>query len=117
VEDTAIQQALLDVALSHLMIRLNDVHDWAKMLSVGEQQRIAFARVLLSKPTAVFLDESTSAMDEGLEQMLYRLVRTQLPDTIIVSVSHRSTVHPFHDSHLELIGDGDWRLERLARSG
>jgi putative ATP-binding cassette transporter len=56
-------------------------------------------------------------MDEGLEQMLYGVVRRKLPETIIVSVSHRSTVHPFHDSHLELIGDGDWRLERLARSG
>ncbi|AFM17507.1 ABC-type uncharacterized transport system, permease and ATPase component [Mycolicibacterium chubuense NBB4] len=117
VDDKAIQKALLDVALSHLMIRLNDTQDWAKVLSVGEQQRIAFARVLLSRPTAVFLDESTSAMDEGLEQMLYRLLRTELPDTIVVSVSHRSTVHPFHDSRLELVGDGAWRLERLAPSG
>ncbi len=63
---------MLEVALSHLVIRLNDVQDWTKMLSVGEQQRIAFARILLSRPAAVFLDESTSAMDEGLEQMLYR---------------------------------------------
>ena len=53
--------------------------DWAKVLSVGEQQRIAFARILLTKPRAVFLDESTSAMDEGLELMLYELIRAELP--------------------------------------
>lgn len=116
-DDTAIQRALLDVALSPLMIRLGDSQDWAKVLSVGEQQRIAFARVLLAAPSAVFLDESTSAMDEGLEQMLYRLLRERLPDTIVVSVSHRASVHPLHDRRLSLIGDGRWQLERLARTG
>lgn len=117
VEDRDIQQALLDVALSDLVIRLNDVQEWAKVLSIGEQQRIAFARILLSRPAAVFLDESTSAMDEGLEQMLYRLLRTQLPQTTVVSVSHRATVHKFHDRRLALVGDGDWRLERLESPG
>jgi putative ATP-binding cassette transporter len=113
VDDREIQQALVKVALSQLAIRLSDVRDWAKVLSVGEQQRIAFARVLLAKPRAVFLDESTSAMDEGLELMLYELLRTELPDAILVSVSHRGTVEQFHDRHLELVGDGEWRLDAL----
>lgn len=112
-DDKVVQQSLLDVALSQLVIRLNDDQDWAKVLSVGEQQRIAFARILVCRPTTVFLDESTSAMDEGLEQMLYDLLRTRLPDTIVVSVSHRSSVLPFHTDRLELVGDGEWRLERL----
>ena len=99
------------------MIRLNDVQDWSKVLSIGEQQRIAFARILLSRPAAVFLDESTSAMDEGLELMLYRLLRAELPQTIVVSVSHRASVHQFHGRRLELVGDGEWRLGRLAPSG
>ena len=116
-DDRAVQKALLDVALSNLVIRLNDVQDWAKVLSVGEQQRIAFARILVARPRTVFLDESTSAMDEGLEEMLYRLLRTELPDTIVVSVSHRSSVSPFHDRRLELTGGGEWRLERLAPPG
>jgi putative ATP-binding cassette transporter len=113
VGDREIQQALVKVALSHLVIRLTDVREWAKMLSVGEQQRIAFARVLLSRPRAVFLDESTSALDEGLELMLYELLHAELPETILVSVSHRSTVEQFHGRHLELVGRGEWRLDPL----
>jgi len=114
VDDDLVQGVLLKVALPHLIIRINEVKDWAKVLSVGEQQRIAFARILLNKPKAVFLDESTSAMDEGLELMLYRLVRAELPDSIVVSVSHRDTVDQHHDRQLELLGDGEWRLDRLA---
>ena len=79
----------------------------------GEQQRIAFARILLTKPKVVFLDESTSALDEGLEFMLYSLVRTELPDTILVSVSHRTTVEQHHTHELELLGGGEWRLGRV----
>jgi putative ATP-binding cassette transporter len=114
VDDRQIQETLIKVALSQLAIRVNEVRDWAKALSVGEQQRIAFARILLSKPRAVFLDESTSAMDEGLELMLYELIRSELPRTILVSVSHRATVEQFHGRHLELVGGGEWRLDRLT---
>jgi putative ATP-binding cassette transporter len=111
--DRQIQQALVHVALSHLVIRLSEARDWAKVLSVGEQQRIAFARILLGRPRAVFLDESTSAMDEGLELMLYELLRAELPDTILVSVSHRTTLEQFHGRQLELVGGGEWRLDAL----
>ena len=117
VDDKQVQGALLKVALPHLIIRINEVRDWSKVLSVGEQQRMAFARILLNKPKAVFLDESTSAMDEGLESMLYSLVRDELPDTIVVSVSHRDTVDQHHGQQLELLGDGEWRLGRLTPAG
>jgi vitamin B12/bleomycin/antimicrobial peptide transport system ATP-binding/permease protein len=114
IDDGRIQQALLKVALPHLVIRINEIKDWAKVLSVGEQQRIAFARILLAKPKVVFLDESTSAMDEGLEMMLYRLIREELPQSILVSVSHRETVEQHHERQLELLGDGGWRLDRIT---
>ena len=83
------------------------------MLSPGEQQRVAFARVLLNEPKAVFLDEATSALDEGLEYAAYDRVRTDLPETILVSVSHRPSVEQHHQRHLELLGDGEWRLGRV----
>lgn len=116
VSDHDIQQALVTVALPHLVIRVKEIRDWGKVLSVGEQQRMAFARILLNQPKVVFLDESTSAMDEGMELMLYELIRSALPDAILVSVSHRDTVGQHHDQQLELLGDGRWRLDRLTRS-
>ncbi|MCU1698384.1 MAG: ABC-type uncharacterized transport system, permease and ATPase component [Mycobacterium sp.] len=114
--DAAVQAALDTVALGHLGSRLDEVADWAKVLSPGEQQRIAFARVLLIKPSGVFLDESTSALDEGQEFALYRSLRTQLPDCIVVSVSHRGTVEQHHRRRLELLGGGGWRLDPVAET-
>jgi len=98
------------VALGHLSSRLDEVAEWAKVLSPGEQQRNAFARVLLAKPKVVFLDESTSALDEGQEFALYQTLRTALPDCIVVSVSHRPSLEQHHDKRLELLGGGEWRL-------
>jgi vitamin B12/bleomycin/antimicrobial peptide transport system ATP-binding/permease protein len=111
--DDEIASALDTVSLGHLVARLDDVADWAKVLSPGEQQRVAFARVFLAEPKVVFLDEATSALDEGQEFALYRAVRTQLPDCIIVSVSHRPTLEQHHDRRLQLLGDGGWRLEAV----
>ncbi len=90
IADERLRDVLTRVSLSHLRDRLDEEQDWAKVLSPGEQQRIAFARVLLTRPAAVFLDEATSALDEGLEFALYELLRTELPDTIVVSVGHHS---------------------------
>nr|WP_307787046.1 ABC transporter ATP-binding protein/permease [Mycolicibacterium mengxianglii] len=98
------------VALPHLVGRLDEEQDWVKVLSPGEQQRIAFARILLTKPKAAFLDEATSALDVGLETMLYQMVRNELPETILVSVAHRGTVIDHHEQELTLLGDGEWRL-------
>jgi vitamin B12/bleomycin/antimicrobial peptide transport system ATP-binding/permease protein len=114
IDDRTLQHTLHKVALPHLVDRLDEVLDWAKVLSPGEQQRIAFARILLTKPKVVFCDEATSALDEGLEFICYNLVRTELPDTILVSVSHRRTVDQHHTHELELLGDGEWRLGRVG---
>jgi putative ATP-binding cassette transporter len=113
IPDDVLRQMLTKVALPHLVDRLSDVQDWAKVLSPGEQQRIAFARILLTKPKVAFLDEASSALDEGLEFMLYEMVRTELPDTVLVSVAHRSSVGKHHEQRLQLFGDGSWRLGRV----
>jgi putative ATP-binding cassette transporter len=115
--DNEIRGALDVVALAHLGSRLDETADWSKVLSPGEQQRIAFARVLLNAPRAVFLDESTSALDEGQEFALYRALRRALSDCIVVSVSHRGTVEQHHDNRLELLGEGQWRLARIGGAG
>ncbi|MDH6194336.1 putative ATP-binding cassette transporter [Mycobacterium frederiksbergense] len=108
--DADIGDALTSVTLGHLTAGLDEVADWSKVLSPGEQQRIAFARVLLAKPAAVFLDEATSALDAGQEFALYSTLRAELPDCIVVSVSHRESVNQHHDRRLELLGDGRWYL-------
>lgn len=110
IPDSELERVLQQVALSHLAGRLDEVADWAKVLSPGEQQRIAFARILLTRPRAVFLDEATSALDEGLEYAVYELLHSELPAMILVSVSHRPSVDQHHRQHLELLGDGGWRL-------
>ena len=115
ISDATLQTTLGQVALTPLVDRLDEVRDWAKVLSPGEQQRVAFARILLTKPKAVFLDESTSALDEGLEHALYQLLHNELPQCIVVSVSHRPAVETFHDRHLELLGGGPWRLGEVDK--
>ncbi|MGE0215753.1 ABC transporter ATP-binding protein/permease [Mycolicibacterium sp.] len=110
IPDDLLIAMLNKVALPHLADRLAEEADWAKVLSPGEQQRVAFARILLTKPKVVFVDEATSALDVGLETMLYRMVREELPDTILVSVAHRGTVIDHHEKELALLGDGEWRL-------
>ncbi|MGO4446751.1 ABC transporter ATP-binding protein/permease [Mycobacterium sp. 2YAF39] len=114
IDDATLKRTLEKVALPHLVDRLDEVQDWAKVLSPGEQQRIAFARILLTEPKAVFLDEATSALDEGLEFLVYNLIRTELPNTILVSVSHRKAVEQHHTHELELLGDGEWRFGRVG---
>ncbi|MBI2308615.1 MAG: ABC transporter ATP-binding protein/permease [Rhodocyclales bacterium] len=82
--------------------------DWEKLLSVGERQRLAFARALLSRPRFAILDEATSALDAPNEDHLYRqLVAGR---TTLVSVGHRPGVLKYHTQVLELAGDGRWSL-------
>jgi vitamin B12/bleomycin/antimicrobial peptide transport system ATP-binding/permease protein len=111
VDDAALSRLLEQVNLGETIGRfggLDAERDWAKVLSIGEQQRLAFARVLLAEPHYVMLDEATSALDASNEENLYRqLAATR---TTPVSVSHRPGVLPFHDQVLELPGGGQWRL-------
>lgn len=113
-DDARLVDALRLVNLGHLSHRLDEVADWSRILSIGEQQRVAFARVLFNRPAIVFLDEATSATDEGLEHMLYGLLRSALPDCMLVSVGHRSTLDPFHTHRLHLDGAGGWTTGPMA---
>ena len=99
--------------LAHLVSQLDVEGDWARILSLGEQQRLAVGRALLNRPQVLFLDEASSAMDEGLEYAMYQLLRRSLPGAILVSVGHRSSLLEFHTQELELLGAGQWRLSDL----
>ena len=103
-----ITRILERVQLAHLQDRLEQEQDWSRILSLGEQQRLAFARLLLHKPKVAFLDEASASLDEGMEYAMYRLIREELPNTTIISVGHRSTLVPLHQQQLELHTDGSW---------
>ncbi len=83
--------------ISYLKDKLSVEADWSHVLSVGEQQRLAFARAHLQQPTWLFLDEATSALDEETEAAMYSLLAERLPQTTVVSVGHRSTLNKYHE--------------------
>ena len=100
--DEEIARILTCVGLDHFSARLDDVDDWSRILSLGEQQRLAFARILLIRPNWIFLDEATSALDEPRERALYELLHQELPSASIISIGHRSTLFALHDRELHL---------------
>ena len=101
-----IRRALEDARIGFLADQLDCDEIWSQRLSGGEQQRVAIARVLLKRPDWLFLDESTSALDEKLEAELYRMLTQRLPKTTIVSIGHRSTLMAFHIRRLDMT-EGD----------
>jgi len=97
-------QVLETCRLPHLIDRLEEANHWQRMLSPGEQQRLAFARALLFAPQWLYMDEATSAMDEEDEATLYQALIDELPGLSIVSVGHRSSLKRFHGRHVRIEG-------------
>jgi putative ATP-binding cassette transporter len=97
-----VEELLTICGLPELISRLDEVGMWSQQLSPGEQQRIAFVRVLLNWPNWVFMDESTSALDLESEQFLYQLIKTRLPHCSIVSVSHHPSLDAYHDHVVDM---------------
>ncbi|MFI8616585.1 ABC transporter ATP-binding protein/permease [Acidovorax sp. NPDC077693] len=109
--DAQLLELLQAVHLESLAERVGGLdasHDWEKLLSTGEQQRLAFARVLAKQPRIVILDEATSALDSANEAALYERLRES--GTTLVSIAHRPAVLKHHTHVLELKGDGAWQL-------
>jgi putative ATP-binding cassette transporter len=114
--DDAIRAALEEVHLGALGRQLDREDVWSQRLSGGEQQRIALARALLMRPDWLFLDESSSALDEKMEAEMYTLIARRLPATTIISIGHRSTLAAFHDRRLGMAPEGDHHaLRDVAR--
>jgi putative ATP-binding cassette transporter len=88
--------------LTFLAEQLNVSIDWNTKLSIGEQQRLAFCRILINKPDIIYLDEATSALDEDNEYNMYNLLVKNLPTSVIISIGHRSTIKHWHTTEINL---------------
>jgi vitamin B12/bleomycin/antimicrobial peptide transport system ATP-binding/permease protein len=110
--DGELRGVLKECSLDHLIERLDEEEHWAQQLSGGEQQRVAFARALMQKPDWLFMDEATSALDEASEAQLYRLLRSKLPRSTVISIGHRSSLAQFHQRRL-LIRSDQSQVRRL----
>jgi putative ATP-binding cassette transporter len=102
-----VAEAVTAVGLPALTSRLDEEAHWNGILSLGEQQRLGMARVLLHRPDYLFLDEATASLDEPSEAALYRLIEEKLPATTVVSIGHRSTLESFHQDKAVLEPAGD----------
>jgi putative ATP-binding cassette transporter len=99
--------ALERCGLAHLTGRLDEDERWDRMLSLGEQQRLAFARLLLHRPRWVFMDEATAALDEANQDTMMGLFRDELSGCALVSIGHRPGLDLFHDRTLTLMRSPD----------
>jgi len=102
-----IAEALEAARLPGFVADLEEEANWGQRLSGGEQQRVAVARALLARPDWLFLDEATSALDEKLEGEIYAMLHERLPQTTIVSIGHRSSLHAFHHRHIAMEQEAD----------
>ena len=106
-DGASVAEAIVAVGLPELVEQLEEEAHWNRILSLGEQQRLAIARVLLHAPDYLFLDEATASLDEPAEAILYRLLQDRLKGMTIISIGHRSTLGAFHHRRVELVANED----------
>jgi putative ATP-binding cassette transporter len=111
-----VAEALRKVGLEQLVEQLENEDRWDRVLSLGEQQRLAFARLLLQKPRWIFMDEATAALDEANQDAMMQLVLDELPEAGLISIGHRPGLAAFHTRSLDLLrAEGGARLSRERR--
>lgn len=114
VSDAKLHELLICCNLSPLIGQLDQKNDWGKVLSLGEQQCLSFARVILQRPQWLFLDEATSSLDRQTEERLYSLLEEVLPEITMISVGHRETLRQFHTLNLTIEETGAWYISPIT---
>ncbi len=100
--DDEISRILILCDLESLIPQLYLIHDWGSHLSLGEQQKLVFARIIINRPDIIYLDEVTSSLDERSEAELYLFLNSALPDSLVISVGHRNSLLRFHNQIINL---------------
>ena len=103
VPDDRIRDILMRCGLGHLLPRIDETDQWSSLLSGGEQQRLAFARVLIHPPDILIMDEPTSSLDELSQFRMMEYMRDFLPDTMVIHAGHRPGLEHFHDREIHLV--------------
>lgn len=102
VSDEQLLELMEMCQIGYLKDKLDTNADWSHVLSIGEQQRLAFVRAHIQQPLWLFLDEATSALDEATEAKMYAELGNRLPNTTVVSIGHRSTLNKYHQNALTI---------------
>lgn len=105
ISDEHLLKLMEQCEIGYLSDKLDVVGDWSHVLSIGEQQRLAFVRAHVQQPLWLFLDEATSALDETTEAKMYMQLGSRLPNTTVVSIGHRSTLNKYHQKALNINRD------------
>jgi putative ATP-binding cassette transporter len=100
--DNQVSEILIQCKLASLVPQLYLIHDWGNHLSLGEQQKLIFARIIINRPDIIYLDEVTSSLDERSEAELYLLLNKVLPNSLIISIGHKSSLTQFHNQVINL---------------
>jgi putative ATP-binding cassette transporter len=111
-EESVLRAALMRVNLSEFIPQLHQLERWDKLMSLGQQQRLAFARLLLHKPQWVFLDEATSALDDANQDLMMELFERELKSSSVLSIAHRPGLAKYHSRTLHLVSSEEGAVLR-----
>ena len=103
IPDEKVRDILMRCGLEHLILRLDETDQWSSLLSGSEQQRLAFARVLINPPDILIMDEPTSSLDELSQFRMMEYMRDFLPDTMVIHAGHAPGLERFHDREIQLV--------------
>lgn len=107
VSNESLKQLMMTCGLGDFLDELDTVKPWSQVLSLGQQQMVGFVRLFLRRPDVILLDESSSALDDLLEQKIYEMLEEFFPDALIISIGHKKSLLNYH-RHILTLDKKDW---------